>query len=344
MNGAAAVRLPYPVALAEVATSGVELTTRVDEDLLGRAAGHSIHTSYRTSSDQTIPAIQETPVDSPRVYAIRLNAPAVNWSVTLISPDGVRRDFKERTDAVTPARVPVPYPSLGAIVGKQRWPSVSGEKEEQSASAAAPNVDATNDAVRADRPIDAEVVAPDFSRISDLESADLLAQRWHEAVLCLRVDASLSSIAMMGSLLEGALLQMAIRHPREANRTNAAPKDGNKPRPWSKWRLTDLINVAAQAKWITVDLQDFSVVLRDYRNLIHPWELKAKAFHPTPGSAAICWEITRRVVDQLIAHETLTPQADRPSTSAHKLSNLPRRTEMKPGSKSIVDYIRDQRR
>src|SRR5260370_38798999 len=126
MKGAGGVGLGYRVALAEVATSGVELTTRVDEDLLGRAAGHSIHTSYRTSSDQTIPAIQETPVDSPRVYAIRLNAPAVNWSVTLISPDGVRRDFKARPDADTQARVPLPYRILGAIVGTQRWPSGSG--------------------------------------------------------------------------------------------------------------------------------------------------------------------------------------------------------------------------
>jgi len=344
MNGAAAVRLPYPVALSEVTASGTELTVRVDEDLAGRAAGHLMHVSYRTSSDQTIQAILETSIDSPRLYAIRLNAPPVHWSVTLISPDGIRRDFTERTETAATAPATVPYPSIGAILRKPGGLTVSERHDEDTTPEFAPLPGVTNDPGRTDSQIEAEAVAPDFSRISDPENADLLAQRWREAVLCLGVGASLSAIAMMGSLLEGALLQMAIRHPSEANRTSAAPRDGNKPRPWSQWRLTDLINVAAQAKWISVDLQDFSVVLRDYRNLLHPWESKAKAFHPTPGSAAICWEITRRVVDQLIAHEALTSEAGRHSTPARKLTNLPRRSAMGPGSKSITDYVRDQRR
>jgi hypothetical protein len=204
--------------------------------------------------------------------------------------------------------------------------------------------DATDDTVQTDLATEAKTVAPDFSRISDPEVADLLTQRWHEAVLCLEVGASLSAIAMMGSLLEGALLQMAMRHPAEANRTSAAPRDSNKHRPWRQWRLNDLINVAVQAKWITVDLKDFSGVLRDYRNLVHPWESQAKAFHPTRDSAAICWEITRRVVDQLIAQEGLLSKAGRPSKPARKLAKLPRRSKMSPGSKSISDYVTDQRR
>jgi hypothetical protein len=341
MNGAAAVRLPYPVMLSEAKTSESEFSVRVSEDIPGRAAGHSVHVSYLTSAEQAVPTTQETVVDSPRLFVMPLTAPPVHWSATLISPDGIRRDFKERTDSAAPATVITPYPSLGVILGKQSWPNP--DVRDAPSAESVDTGDAAVSVVGADQPSEVESVAPDFSRISDPESADLLTERWNEAVLGLRSGASLSAITMMGSLLEGALLQMAMRRPDEANRTKAAPREGNKPRPWSQWRLSDLINVAVQAKWITVDLQAFSEVLRDYRNLIHPWESQAKAFHPTRDSAAICWEITRRVVDQLIAYEARSQKGGHPST-ARKLARLPRRSKMTPGSKNISDYVGDQRR
>lgn len=344
LNGAAAVRLPYPVRLSAANASAATLHVRVDEDISRRAAGHSLHVNYRTNSEQTVPAVLEALVDSPRQFDIELSGPPVHWSVTLTSQHGVRRDFKEQAESPAPMAVKVPYPNLGVILGQRTGPSLSETREDLSNRASRTTVDATDDTVGADLPTEAETVAPDFSRISDMEDADLLAQRWHEAVLCLKVGASLSAIAMMGSLLEGALLHIAMRHPDEANQTSAAPRDGRKPRPWGQWRLNDLINVAVQAKWITVDLKDFSMVLRDYRNLLHPWESQAKAFHPTSDSAAICWEITRRVVDQLIAHEGLLSKTGRPAAPARRLAKLPRRSKLRPGSKSITDYVSDQRR
>jgi hypothetical protein len=342
LNGAAVVRLPYPVRIADASTADATLSVRVDEDVADRAAGHTVHVNYRTRSDQTVPSTVDKVVDGPGMIELRLSGPTVQWSVTLISTDGIRRDFREQEETAPRATVAVPYPSLGSILGRDRRRDV-GRTYEESASGVPPTSDDTSIEPAGDLSA-ATDVPPDFSRIANADSTDLLAQRWQEAVLCLQAGASLSAIAMMGSLLEGALLQMAMRRPGEANRTSAAPKDGGKPRPWKQWRLTDLINVAAQAHWITVDLQDFSVILRDYRNLLHPWVSRTKAFHPTADSAAICWEITRRVVDQLFAFEASAGELRQVKSPSHKLASLPKRTAMKPGSKSLSDYVREQRR
>jgi len=345
LNPGALVRLTHPVAIGQAEGLGSELAVRVDEDVPGRAAGHSLHVSYRTNSDQAVPTSQNTVLTRPGAVRIPLNGEPVQWSVTLLSDGGVRRDFKEWVEPRVRPDVPIVHGSLDRVLGRQRRRAADSEYVANEGLMSTPVVE--SDVIAVDdgtRSVEAAKVPPDFSRIADSDNAELLARRWKEAVICLQAGASLAAITMMGSLLEGALLQMAMRHPSDAYRASAAPKDGKTVRPWNRWRLNDLINVAAQAKWITVDIQDFSGVLRDYRNLIHPWESNAKGFHPTQDSAAICWEVTRRAVDQLISHATATKRAGYKVGSARKLSTLPRRSKMTTGSKKIVDYIRDQRR
>jgi hypothetical protein len=345
LNPGALIRLPYPVAIGEAKSSDSELAVLVNEDAPGRAAGHSLHLNYRTKPEQAVPTTINTDVTRPGLFSVRMLAEPVQWSLTLLSSGGVRRDFKEWVVPRAAEPPPIRRGGLDTVLGRDRWRGGQSTIEEAEPPAiSTPTAPGQTPFDSTDRQTPSAEVAPDFSRIADADSAELLARRWEEAVICLQAKASLSAITMMGSLLEGALLQVAMRHPAESYRVSAAPKDGATVRPWNRWRLNDLINVAAQAKWITVDIQDFSGMLRNYRNLIHPWESNTKGFHPTEDSAAICWEVTRRAIDQLIAHEASDTRAGTKVSPARKLSTPPRRSPMTPGSKKIADYIRDQRR
>ncbi len=334
LNAAALIRLTYPVGIGDVSSSETAINVRIDEDAPRLAAGHSIHLHYRQTADQALPLTMDAPIMGPGDLPILIDGPAVNWALTLVSSNGIRRDFREWANAAPLSAVTVPTPQP---LRKDRWRFPAADVPPEATT---PVV--VQEPVLAGGAVPADEVTPDFSRLADAENAELLAQRWNEAVISLKAGAGLAAITMMGSLLEGALLQMAMRHATEANRTQAAPKDGSKPKPWGRWRLADLINVAVQANWITVDLKDFGVLLRDYRNLVHPWESQAKAFHPTTASASICWEVTKQIVDQVIAHEGARPR--RTGGSARKLTKLPKRPKLSSGPKSIVDYVRDQRR
>jgi len=123
---------------------------------------------------------------------------------------------------------------------------------------------------------------PDFEKlVRDATLREVLKKRWHEIQKCLEAEAYLAAIVMMGSLLEGVLLAVIRSHPRESNTAKSAPKtkDG-KVRNFSEWSLTDMINVAHECGWIEADAKDFSLELRDYRNMVHPWHQCKKSFFP----------------------------------------------------------------
>jgi hypothetical protein len=94
--------------------------------------------------------------------------------------------------------------------------------------------------------------------VRDPDLAAILQGRLEEARICERNGAWVSAIIMLGSLLEGVLLDAAavrLPHPQKA------PKD---------WKLYTLIETAHAQKWIQRDAQRFGHLLREYRNLVHP--------------------------------------------------------------------------
>jgi hypothetical protein len=93
--------------------------------------------------------------------------------------------------------------------------------------------------------------------VRDPDLAAILQGRLDEARICERNGAWVSAIIMLGSLLEGVLLDAAavrLPHPQKA------PKD---------WKLYTLIETAHEQKWIQRDKR-FGHLLREYRNLVHP--------------------------------------------------------------------------
>jgi hypothetical protein len=115
---------------------------------------------------------------------------------------------------------------------------------------------------------------PDFLALGlDIGVGQLLAQRWNEAQICVDNGAHLSATIAMGGLLEGLLLGALISRPEMANRSTSAPKDkAGKVKHFADWTLSDMIDVAHSIGWIDLDVKRFSHSLREFRNLIHPYQ------------------------------------------------------------------------
>jgi hypothetical protein len=128
--------------------------------------------------------------------------------------------------------------------------------------------------------------------IPDSPMTELLRRRLDEARTCREYGAHLSSVIMLGSVLEGVLREVALRRQSEACRCRQAPKDKNgNPRPIPHWKLAELIDVAHGCGWIHLDVQRFSHKLRDYRNMVHPAVEQADEHHPDEDTANICWNV-----------------------------------------------------
>ena len=142
---------------------------------------------------------------------------------------------------------------------------------------------------------------PDFSPLtSDGGLQKQLLVLWEEAVLCHAANAHLATVVMLGSLLEGALLGKALANPAAANRAAASPKEtAGAVRPFERWYLSNFIDVAIECGWVHQTRGDFTDVLREYRNLVHPSKAKNTGYYIDKGTALICWQVVISTLDDL---------------------------------------------
>jgi hypothetical protein len=115
---------------------------------------------------------------------------------------------------------------------------------------------------------------PDFARlIPDPAMQTILNRRWSEVWNCIDATAYLAATVMMGAVLEALLLARINRMTDKSPvfTSKCAPKDrAGKTRPLQEWTLNSYIDVAHDLGWIGRASRDIGVVLRDYRNFIHP--------------------------------------------------------------------------
>lgn len=151
---------------------------------------------------------------------------------------------------------------------------------------------------------EAEFLKKDFGVISiaglDIDStiAPILESRIREAMECHHVGASLASIFMCGSVLEGILLNIALKNPAAFNQAQSSPKskETQKVRPFQDWTLANLIDVTHEVGLLRLDVKKFSHVMRDFRNYIHPYEQMASKFDPDKHTAEICLQVLRAAI------------------------------------------------
>ncbi len=129
---------------------------------------------------------------------------------------------------------------------------------------------------------------------------ETLTLRLEEIKKCLDVKAPLSVIFLCGSSLEGILLGIASKHPKEFNQTKAAPKDKEgKPLQFHQWTLSNFIDTSFELGLLKEDVKKFSHSLRDFRNYIHPYEQMSARFNPDEHTAKISWQVLVAAIFQL---------------------------------------------
>lgn len=146
---------------------------------------------------------------------------------------------------------------------------------------------------------------PSFaSVVSDVDMQKILASRWDECIKCVEGDAPLAAIVMMGGLLETLLLSKVNKLSNQSPvfTAKAAPKKPktNQTLPLNEWTLRHYIDVGHELKWITQTGKDLGVVLRDYRNFIHPHKQKTYRVFLTQSDARLLWEVCKSIAKQLI--------------------------------------------
>jgi hypothetical protein len=146
---------------------------------------------------------------------------------------------------------------------------------------------------------------PDFSTlIADVAMREILGRRWQECTACIAAAAPLAATVMMGGLLEALLLARvnAETDKKSVFQTCTAPKDKSSGRtlPLQEWTLRHFIDVAHELKWISASGKDIGVVLRDYRNYVHPYKELAHGITLQARDAALFWEVVKNLSKQLL--------------------------------------------
>ncbi len=147
------------------------------------------------------------------------------------------------------------------------------------------------------------VRGPSFHRLTVVMPGleEVVQERWLEAQRCQHAKAYLAAVIIMGSILEGLLLARASLDAPAAFRAAAAPRarDG-KNVALQDWKLSALIDVAVELRWLKSDRGSFSHALRQSRNVLHPWEHVSNAANFDEATCGTCWHVLNAAVQDLL--------------------------------------------
>jgi hypothetical protein len=141
---------------------------------------------------------------------------------------------------------------------------------------------------------------PDFDKLNlEYGISEILKKRWDEIQKCIDANATLSAVIMMGALLEGFLLGVMQRKPQLANTASNSPKKNGKVKHFAEWSLNDMIEVAHEIGWVQLDVKKFSHALREFRNVIHPYQQLALNTYPDIDTCKISWLVVQAACNDI---------------------------------------------
>ncbi|MDO1451815.1 hypothetical protein Q0590_36410 [Rhodocytophaga aerolata] len=151
---------------------------------------------------------------------------------------------------------------------------------------------------------------PDFTKLGFSDDLNnLLILRWDESKKCVDAGAFLAGIIIMGSLLEGVIFGMLHAYPREANTAPNVPKNNGRVKPFTEWKLIEMIEVSHHNGWIQLDRVRFSHALREFRNLVHPSSQLELRSYPDRDTCIISWHVVqaacRDIINWKIKHPSI---------------------------------------
>ncbi len=133
----------------------------------------------------------------------------------------------------------------------------------------------------------------------DLQMSEIIMQRLKEVEYCVNGNAPLAGTILIGSIMEGILLGIAAKNPRDFNQANSAPKENGSVRRFPDWTLSNLIDAASELGILKPDVKKFSHAIRDFRNYIHPYMQMQSQFTPDKQTAMICLQVLKAALFQI---------------------------------------------
>lgn len=147
---------------------------------------------------------------------------------------------------------------------------------------------------------------PSFASLaSDAIMQTILERRWEECRRCIEAGAPLAATVMMGGLLEALLVARANKLSDKSKlfKSNATPIDPKtkKPLDLRQWTLGPYIDVGHDLGWISSSAKNVAVILRDYRNYVHPEKERSHGISLTVDDAIMFWEISKTLSRELLS-------------------------------------------
>lgn len=124
--------------------------------------------------------------------------------------------------------------------------------------------------------------------VADPTAAQALQRRLEETLACQEGGAYMAAVIMMGSLLEGVLVEVFAQR--------GTPMSGHTP-------FKQLISRAHQLGYIQADVEEFSQSLRDFRNLAHVHQQIQTGRAPDRDTARVCWWVVVAALNDLAASQ-----------------------------------------
>jgi hypothetical protein len=130
---------------------------------------------------------------------------------------------------------------------------------------------------------------------------DVINQRLNEISAILK-SAPLAAVFLIGSTLEGILIDVGIKNSAAFVGATSAPRFRGLVPDIKTWKLNDLINVAHELGFVTKNVKEFSHALRSFRNYIHPRAQATAGFNPNADTAIICFQVLKAAITELAGH------------------------------------------
>jgi hypothetical protein len=152
---------------------------------------------------------------------------------------------------------------------------------------------------------DTDDLAPDFSALAGSnEMRIVLGRRWDECRKCVRAEAHLAAIVMMGGLLEALFVARANKMSDKGPlvRAISAPKDKKtgKTLNYEEWMLDSYIRVGHELSWITDSARQVADVLKEFRDYVHPAKELRHDVQLAYNDSTMFWNVTKSLVRQLL--------------------------------------------
>lgn len=150
-----------------------------------------------------------------------------------------------------------------------------------------------------------EFLAKDFSQFEisalprELTTQQVVQARIMEIERCLEAGAPLAVIFLVGSTLEGLLMELTMAHSSMFISSPAAPAARGVTKPIQTWTLAELIAVARQLGVLSEDVARHADQVRNFRNYIHPRQQLRESFEPRAETALIAYQVLKAALVDL---------------------------------------------